>query len=227
MAWVIWSFPFGMYLLADNFLQRIPILLFFISMLIIVLSIEKQYAAGHGGNESELLKVKSIGLSIFLSIITLGIYGMVWNYSICKKIRLLNHESTECTGEWLCLEFIPYYGLYWVYTRSKKISSGAAARGISVADNSTVCLIVSIFGLGIIAFALIQNSLNEIAVNLTAPRNPSVPYMAQPQNVAYASPSAHTANYIEEIKQLSQLHQQGILTDQEFENKKKELLSKI
>jgi hypothetical protein len=74
---------------------------------------------------------------------------------------------------------------------------------------------------------LIQNTLNEIAVSLTAPRNQSVPYMAQPQNVAYASPSAHTANYIEKIKQLSQLHQQGILTDQEFENKKKELLSKI
>jgi hypothetical protein len=162
--WVIKLFLYGVYPL-NNFLQIIPILLFFISMLIIVLSIEKQYTAGHGGNESELLKVRSIGLSIFLSLITFGIYGMVWNYSICKKIRLLNHESTECTGEWLCLEFVPYYGLYWVYTRSKKISSGAAARGISMPDNGTICLVVSIFGLGIIAFALIQNSLNGIVKN--------------------------------------------------------------
>jgi len=209
-----------------SFYLEIPCLLFFISMIIFIAKIKikknSKYAI-----ESELYNVQSIALSIFLSIITFGIYGLVWEYSMCKKIRILNHENTGCTSEWLCLVFVPFYSLYWVYTRSNKITVGAAERGISVPDNGIICLIVSFFSLAIIAFALIQNNLNEIVVRLSDPANTSLPNTSQFQDTVYTSTAPYVANYIEEIKQLSELNRQGVLTDVEFDCKKKELLGKI
>lgn len=217
---------FGYYLLI-----YLPQLLFFVSMLILVLSLEKYIVVETGGKEYELFSEKSIAMCIFLSFITFDIYQLFWIYTMCKKIKLLNNDTTSCVGEFLCLVFVPFYSLYWVYTRAKKLSDGANKRGILIQNNSTVCLIVSILGLGIVSYALIQNSLNEIALQLTTPSGSRASNTVQMASTV--KPTTDTSaysqanNHIETIKQLSELHKQGILTDEEFEEKKKTLLNKI
>ena len=106
--------------------------------------------------------VKSIAACILLSLITCGIYQLFWAYSLCKSIRRLNGEPETCVGEFLCLTFVPFYGLYWMYTRGEKIARGAAARGVTVQNIGTICLVLWLFGLGIVSYALVQNTLNSL-----------------------------------------------------------------
>lgn len=111
----------------------------------------------------ELRERKSIPVCILLTIITLGIYGLIRAYSLCKKIRLTRGEAPEVVGEFLCLVFVPFYSIYWAYTRGKRLYEGIASRGMPASDNSIVYLILAIFELNIVTYALMQNDLNTVA----------------------------------------------------------------
>lgn len=143
-----------------------------------------QYGApqpgGLGSAPVELLENKNIATSIVLSIVTCGIYGIIWTYQICKKVKLLCENSADVTGEFLCLLFVPYYGVYWAYSRGKKLAEARNSRGLGTAsDNSLVYLLLSLFGLSIVTYAMIQNELNQVADILTA--NPAA-YSANAAN---------------------------------------------
>jgi hypothetical protein len=62
--------------------------------------------------------------------------------------------------------FVPFYSIYWIHTRSKKLFMAAQRYGIQISDNSTANLLLTIFGFGIVAYALIQNDLNTVARTL-------------------------------------------------------------
>lgn len=55
------------------------------------------------------------------------------------------------------------YGLYWAYKMGKTIAAAESKNGIPAEDNSVLYLILQLVGLGIINYALMQNSLNAIA----------------------------------------------------------------
>lgn len=122
-------------------------------------------AVESGGN----WPVKNIAVCVVLSLVTCGIYQLFWAYSLCKNIRRLNGEPENCAGEFLCLMFVPFYGLYWMYTRCQKITKGAAAKGVTIPYNGTACLVLQLFGLGVVAYALMQNSLNAVAGRMPPP----------------------------------------------------------
>jgi hypothetical protein len=113
-----------------------------------------------------LTEQKSIGLCIFLSILTFGIYYIIWLAGMCKKIKLMNGEEPSVAGEVILCLIIPFYSLYWLYSRSKKLASAAANRGISLDDRAVINLVLAIFGLAIVSFALIQSDLNKAATAL-------------------------------------------------------------
>lgn len=148
--------------------------------------------------DTYLYETKNIGVCILFAFITFGIYSVYWLYTICKKIKLLNGEAPSCAGE-LCLNlFAPIYGYYWMHTRSKKLFAAAGRYGITVSDNSVANLLLSIFGLGIVAYAIIQNDLNVVARTLgaagyaapaSAPQHPGEPasgYAAAPASASRA-----------------------------------------
>ena len=64
---------------------------------------------------------RSIGMCILLSIITCGIYGIYWMYLLVKNTRSIQKNTDNCKGEMLCLIFVPFYSLYWWYTRGEKL----------------------------------------------------------------------------------------------------------
>ena len=188
----------------------------------------------HSDVPNELFEVKNIAVCITLGIVTFGIYGLIWIFSIIKKIKLLNNEEPYCAGELLLNMFIPFYSPYWLYTRAKKLSTAAANRNIQITVNGTLYLILALFGFGIISYAMIQNDLNEIAERL---------YTNSINDTTFENGTVLSNNYnsqndtrlkpvivkdpVERLKELSVLKEQGIITEEEFETKKKELLAKI
>ena len=108
------------------------------------------------------LQKRKISTSIFLSIITLGLYQIYWLYLIVKNQKLLERNNPRCTAEFLLVLLIWPYRLYWWY------SSGEAAAGIffrkrlPFKGNGLTFLLLSWFGLELIAIAIMQNNFNTI-----------------------------------------------------------------
>lgn len=110
-----------------------------------------------------VIEESNIAKMVILSIIALGIYSYVWLYKIAKKIEELNGNFSSVSTEIICIMFVPFYLLYWVYTRYAKLKVVADNNGIEIGNNGVLYLILSVLGLGLIAIALIQNDLNIMA----------------------------------------------------------------
>lgn len=112
---------------------------------------------------AEMLQTTSIAVAILLSIVTCGIYGLYWDYQIMKRIRFLYSGNFDCVGEFLLFLFVPFYSLYWVYTRSKQLADGMRRYGVAIDDLAVVNLLLMVFGVGIVSIALLQDQLNQFA----------------------------------------------------------------
>ena len=56
------------------------------------------------------------------------------------------------------------YQLYWLYKAGQQVNKAKTARGMSVDSNASILyLVLGIFGLSIVSYALIQNELNQLA----------------------------------------------------------------
>lgn len=109
------------------------------------------------------MKHRNIGLCIFFSIITCGIYGLYWMVS-------LTDESNECTGKGgttggmaLLFSIITcgIYQIYWAYKMGDKLDQARAERNIPTGSQAVLYLVLSIFGLSLVAWALIQSEMNR------------------------------------------------------------------
>ncbi len=177
---------------------------------------QEQESQSSGG----FLETKSIGVSILLCFVTLGIYTIAWIYDICQDIKKMDNNQSGSVGELLCVMFLPFYIFYWIFTRSQTLSLAAGKRGIQVSDNSTINLVLQIFGLGLISLALIQSSLNLVAIELRSD-------IAGSQSASQIENPSTTPDVTDTLSKLYNLYKQGVLTETEFEEKKRELLSRV
>ena len=56
------------------------------------------------------------------------------------------------------------YGIYWAYKMGELTSKAKAERGFLVQNNAVLYLVLELIGFGIIVYALVQNDLNEMAL---------------------------------------------------------------
>lgn len=116
-----------------------------------------------GEKEAQILiNKRKIGTCIILSIVTCGIYLIYWEYLLVKNTRAVKKESTDCAKEILCLIFVPFYALYWWFTRGKAVKSSFAAHGYSATGNENAYLVLGIFCLGLVSMAIMQNDFNSL-----------------------------------------------------------------
>lgn len=113
-----------------------------------------------------MVKERNIALCIILSLVTCGIYGIYW--FICLTDDTNTAANTEGTSGGMALLFTlitcGIYGWYWMYKQGEKLDAAKDAHGISNGGNSGIIyLILGIFGLGIVSYALMQDSLNKLA----------------------------------------------------------------
>lgn len=111
-----------------------------------------------------MLMQRNIGMAILLSIITCGIYGIVWMISLSNELSQYNGEKVEGGMEFLLMIVTcGIYAIYWYYKMGQKITRAQMRSGAPIVDNSVLYLILSIFGLGIVSMAIMQSQTNELA----------------------------------------------------------------
>ena len=109
---------------------------------------------------------RNIGLAIVLSFITCGIYAIIWMVSINDDVNVVSEDTSGMSGAMvfiLTLITCGIYGIYWNYKMGQKLyeANGKYDKGIN--DNSIVYLILSICGLSIISYCLMQSDLNKFS----------------------------------------------------------------
>lgn len=112
-----------------------------------------------------MIKERNIVVCILLSIITCGIYGIYWYITLTDDVSRANEDPnfTGVKSFLLTLVTCGIYGIYWNYKIGKEMYEANQKKGITANDNSVIYLILSIFGLSIVTYCLVQNELNVIA----------------------------------------------------------------
>jgi len=117
---------------------------------------------------------KNVAVAIILSIVTCGIYGIIWLINMVDQLNEAseNQEGTPGTTVFLLsLVTCGIYGIYWIYKAGELINTAKARRGLATDSNTGIIyLVLSIFGLSIVAYALLQTELNKIAEFHGAPK---------------------------------------------------------
>ncbi len=117
-----------------------------------------------------MIKERNIAVSIILSIVTCGIYGIYWYITLTDDASRANDDPnfTGVKSFLLTLVTCGIYSIYWNYKIGKEMYEANQKHGIAADDKSVLYLILSIFGLSIITYCLVQNELNTLANKLNA-----------------------------------------------------------
>lgn len=139
---------------------------------------------------------------ILLLLFTCGVWNFIWIYKTTKYLN--NYKITEYrdpTKKLLLCIFVPFYSIYWTY-KSAQIIDGYANKIGMESDLSTLCLILAIF-IGIIPPILMQDKINAIIKGV---------------------PTKAIIDSADELKKYKDLLDSGVITQDEFDQKKKQLL---
>lgn len=106
---------------------------------------------------------RSIPNVIIFTIITCGIYMFYWIYVTTKDLNTyLEVSDMDPALELLICIFCSPYIFYWFYKYGQRVSDAHIKAQIPVAsDDAIVCLILAIFGLGVVSMAIMQGNLNK------------------------------------------------------------------
>lgn len=102
---------------------------------------------------------RSIVKEILLSIITCGIYGIIWLYKMMKEAVSVKDANDSGMVEFLVSWFIPCVGFYLA---EKKFAEGCAAKGIAHEDKTILYVILGIV-FPIANYCIMQSELNKLA----------------------------------------------------------------
>ena len=105
---------------------------------------------------------RSIPLCIIFSFITCGIYGIYWMIKLNDEVNIVSGEPQATSGGMVFLFTIitcGIYAWYWLYKMGERCDRIKGTNG----SLGILYLILGIFGLSIISYCLIQDTLNKAA----------------------------------------------------------------
>lgn len=112
------------------------------------------------------IKRRSIPITILLSLVTCGIYGIYWFYCMTNEAAQISEECSGMTGGKAILYSIitcGIYSIYWCYKMGLAVSESKRKRGLTAENNGILFLVLAIFGLGIVDYCILQDELNKWA----------------------------------------------------------------
>lgn len=121
----------------------------------------------------EGIKKRSIAMYLLLSIVTCGLFGIYWEYCLVNDTNTATGNTEGKNGIVVILLNLITCGIFWwiwVYKAGEGLDELKRKNGGESGNRAILYLLLSIFGLGIVTVALIQNELNEI----TARENPDL-----------------------------------------------------
>ena len=111
------------------------------------------------------IQQRSVALCIVFTIFTCGIYGIYWCIKLNDETNAIINAPAETSGGMVILFTIltcGIYGVYWAYKQGDKLNYARMSRGYPSSSLSILYLVLDIFGLGIVAYALMQNEINTL-----------------------------------------------------------------
>ncbi|SKB92124.1 protein of unknown function [Lachnospiraceae bacterium] len=109
-------------------------------------------------------KPRNIALCIIFSFITCGIYGLYWMYQLNEQMNDLSGDQNATGGGMVILLSIitcNIYAWFWLYKMGERAGMVKQRMGRSGGSDSVLYLILAIFGLNIVAYALMQDTINN------------------------------------------------------------------
>ena len=110
------------------------------------------------------MKQRSIPVCIILTLVTCGIYGLYWFYCLTNDTNAVTgHEGDTSGGMALLFTIVTcgIYSIYWAYKMGEKLKEMNLNNGKPTESWNIIFLVLAIFGLEIIAWALLQSELNK------------------------------------------------------------------
>ena len=94
---------------------------------------------------------RSLIAYVLLSIITCGIYGYYFIYTVARDVNIAcddDDEETAGLGMFILLSFITcgFYGLWWEYKLGNRLQKNGPAYGLDISENGTTILLWRILG---------------------------------------------------------------------------------
>jgi hypothetical protein len=108
--------------------------------------------------------VSNIGADVVFTLITCGIYGLVWVARQFKVVNAFLGKDKYNFWTWLllCIVTCGIYGFYILYIYSLDVEAIRVERGKAANPNFAVInLILAVLGLHIVTQAIIQNEINH------------------------------------------------------------------
>ncbi len=110
---------------------------------------------------------REIAMCVILSIVTFGIYALYWVYKLNDEMCVVAGEESFTAGGTVVLLIIVtfgIYGIYWNYKQGERVDRIHSMRGVAAGTNTPlIYLLISLIGLSLIDYALMQNELNMYA----------------------------------------------------------------
>ena len=113
-----------------------------------------------------MVEQRSIVTYIILTIVTCGIFGIYWFVCLTNDVNTVSGDINGTSGGVAVLLSIVtcgIYGLYWAYKQGDKIDFAKRQRGVPSTNTGIMYLLLSVFGLGIVAYGMMQDELNRLA----------------------------------------------------------------
>lgn len=112
-----------------------------------------------------MIQRRDIAISIVLSIVTCGIYGIYWYYKLAQEVNIVTDTTNDTSaGMVLILTFITcgIYGLYWAYHAGERMAVTKQSRNIPSGGSEPVLYLILYLVAGIGAYAIVQNDINML-----------------------------------------------------------------
>ena len=95
---------------------------------------------------------RSLIMYILLSLVTCGIYGYYFIYSIARDVNIMCRDDGEKTGgllAFILLNFVTcgFYGLYWEYKLGNRLAANGPRYGVAFQENGTTVLLWYLVGM--------------------------------------------------------------------------------
>lgn len=104
------------------------------------------------------MKERNIAISVILSILTCGIYLIIWQWSLNNELKVYNKKpENSLVCFLLSLVTCGIYYIIWMYNIGKEIEEAGGDKNASM-----IYLILTVVGLSFVGLAMAQNEVNKI-----------------------------------------------------------------
>ena len=110
---------------------------------------------------------RSIVVCILLSIVTCGIYGIYWMIKLNDELNAAAGKVNATSGGAVFLFTLitcGIYGFFWYYKMGENVDAIKTSKGLASSNTGIIYLVLGLFGLGIVNYCLMQDTLNKNVV---------------------------------------------------------------